>query len=83
MSIFWFSILTVLITFVVLLPEDAYIAVSIAEEWVKHIPTAIEYQVMKNKLWWTIQLDRIYFRYRLWVVRRKHNRNETNHNKQG
>ncbi len=82
MSILWFSVLTVLITFFVLLPEDAYNFVTLVEEWIKHIPTAISYELMKQKLWWMIQVDRLYFRYRLWVIRRRHNRNETNHQKQ-
>lgn len=77
MSTLWFSILAVLITLVVLLPEDAYNFVTLAEEWVKHVPTMVSYQLMKQKLWWRIQADRLYFRYRLWAVRRRHNTQET------
>lgn len=83
MNVLWFSVLTLLVTFVALFPEDARIMTELAEGWIKHIPTAIRYQVMKQTLWWQIQGDRFYFRYRLWRIRNRHNHNETNQDKQG
>lgn len=76
MSPLWFAVLSMFIIFTVMFPEDAYNFVTLLEESIKHIPTAVSYQLMKTKLWWLIQFDRIYFKIRLWKVRHRHNRTE-------
>lgn len=77
MSTLWISVTLCLVVFAALLPDDAAIALELAELWVRGAWVWIRSKWMMAGLWLRLKWDGTGIGWRLWLIRQRlrHNRN--------